>query len=184
MREIKRFSFIGFDNITDKKGAKMARKKKITPELIQQAGEFAHSGFSDKQIYEAPDISSSSFYANPELVEAVKTNKEELRRRVADALLETAVGGDTTALIFLSKRLGLHQSINYKKGKLKTPKDATIELEKLYHASVSGDAPLELINAVGKIINDFVRVYEVSDIEERIEELEADKKRRDADGYK
>ncbi len=151
----------------------MSRKKKITPELIAKAGELAGAGFSDKQIFVALDISSSSFYANLELVEAVKTAKEELRKRVSDSLLETAVGGDTTALIFLSKRLGLHQSIgNYKKGSLKTAKDAVIELEKLYHATINGDAPIELINAVGKILNDFVKTYEIAEMEERLQALE------------
>ena len=151
----------------------MARKKKITEELINRAGEFAKSGFSDKQIYEAVDLSHTSFYRNSELVATVKANREELRRTVADALLNSALGGETASLIFLSKRLGLHQSITgYKKGRLKTPKDATIELEKLYHASINGDAPMELINSVGKIINDFVKTYEVSNLEDRISALE------------
>ena len=150
----------------------MGKKKVVTAERIKEAGELAYSGFSHKQIYEALGIASSTFYANKELVEAVKKKQEKLRKTVSDSLLETAVGGDTTALIFLSKRLGLHQSINYRKGKLKTQKDAIVELEKLYHATVNGDAPLELINAVGKILNDFVSVYERVDLEDRIKALE------------
>ena len=151
----------------------MAAKKKITPQLIEQAGEFAKSGFSDKQIYEAVDLSHTAFYGNAELVATVRTQRQKLRKTVADTLLQSAVGGDTASIIFLSKRLGLHQSITgYKKGRLKTPKDAVRELEKLYHASISGDAPMELINAVGKIINDFVKAYEVSSLEERITALE------------
>lgn len=150
----------------------MARKKKITPELIATAGELAKSGFSDKQVYEAIGIASSTFYASKELTETVKKARQELRKEVADSLLETAVGGDTTALIFLSKRLGLHQSLNYKKGKLKTQKDAVVELEKLYHTSISGDAPLELINAVGKILNDFIGAVDKADIEARLDQIE------------
>ena len=150
----------------------MARKKKITEELIATAADFAKAGFSDQQIIEAVGIASSTFYVNSELTDIVKKQRQELRKEVADALLNSAVGGDTSALIFLSKRLGLHQSINYKKGKLKTAKDAAVELEKLYHASVSGDAPLELVNAVGKILNDFVKLYETTEIEERIIKLE------------
>ncbi len=150
----------------------MGRKKKITEAFILEAGELAKSGFSDKQIYEALRISHTAFYANIELVEAVKRSREELRKQVADSLLETAVGGDTTALIFLSKRLGLHQSINYRKGRLKSQKDAIIELEKLYHASISGDAPLELINTVGKILNDFISAIDKTEVEERLAKLE------------
>lgn len=151
----------------------MARKKKITKELIEKAGEFAKCGFSDKQIFEALDISHTAFYGNVDLIATVKTNKEALRKEVANALLNNAVGGDTSSLIFLSKRLGLHQSIsNYKKGTLKTSRDAVTELEKLYHASISGDAPLELINAVGKILNDFVKTYELVDIEDRLTKIE------------
>ena len=158
--------------MTVQKGNNMARKK-ITPELIEKAGELAHHGFSDKQIHEAVDISHTAFYRNVELVDTVKEKRQELRQKVADALLESAVGGDTASLIFLSKRLGLHQSIgNYKKGSLKTAKDAIIELEKLYHASVDGDAPMELINATVKILNDFVKAYDAVDLEDRIVALE------------
>lgn len=148
-------------------------KRKVTPELIAKAGELARAGFSDKQIYQAVDISSPLFYRNVELLNTVKTARQELRAEVADALLERAVGGDTTALIFLSKRLGLHQSIaNYKKGSIKSGKDALRELERLYQASASGDAPLELVNALQKIIADYIKVYEVTDIEERLAKLE------------
>ncbi len=151
----------------------MARKPKITPELIEQAGELAYHGFSDKQIMEAVDISNAAYYKHEELINTVKSRRQELRKKVADALMETAVGGDTTALIFLSKRLGLHQSISgYKKGSLKTSKDAIRELEKLYHASISGDAPLELINTVGKILNDFVKTYDTVELEERLTRIE------------
>ena len=148
-------------------------KRKVTSELIAKAGELAKAGFSDKQIMQAVGISYTAFYKYEDLTETVKTARQELRTEVADALLERAVGGDTSALIFLSKRLGLHQSIaNYKKGRLKTAKDAIKELERLYEVSVSGDAPLELVNAIQKILNDFIKAVEVSDLEERIEALE------------
>jgi len=143
---------------------------KITTELIKKAGEFAKAGFSDKQIYETLAISHTAFYKNVSLIETVKGKRQELRREVADVLLSTAVGGDTSALIFLSKRLGLHQTVNYKKGSLKTAKDAATELEKLYHASVDGDAPLELIGAVSKILNDFVKIHETVELERQLKD--------------
>ena len=151
----------------------MARKPKVTPELIETAGELAYHGFSDKQIMEAVDIGRNTYYTNDALKDTVKEKRRELRKKVSDALLENAVGGDTASIIFLSKRLGLHQSITgYKKGALKTAKDAVKELERLYHATVDGDAPLELVNTVAKIINDFTKTYEVSELEERITKLE------------
>jgi len=145
-------------------------KKKITKKLIAEAAEFAKTGFSNKQIMSAVDLSSSAFYANQELTDTVKKNRMELRKEIAKSLTESALDrNDTTVQIFLSKRLGLFQS-SYKKGSLKTVGDAVSELSKLYKSS--DDMPLELINATAKILNDFVKMIEVSELEIRIEKLE------------
>ena len=149
----------------------MARKPKITTEIIKQAGELATAGFSDKQIFNALDLSSSTFYANMELMETIKKARNDLRKKVSDALMDSAVNGDTTAMIFLSKRLNLFQN-SYTAGSLKTAKDALTELEKLYKAGVGGDIPTELISTVSKILNDFVKTLEVSELEKRVEEIE------------
>jgi len=146
------------------------RKPKVTPELISIASELSKAGFSDKQIYESLDISHTAFYKNVELISTVKNERQELRKVVSDALLNTAVGGDTTALIFLSKRLGLFQS-TYKKGQLKTSADAAVELERLYHAAGDG-VPTELINSLSKVLNDFTKTLEVGELEKRIIALE------------
>lgn len=149
----------------------MARKLKITTELIKEAQELAAAGFSDKQVFTALDLSSSSFYANTELMETIKKARNDLRKKVSDALMATAVNGDTTAMIFLSKRLNLFQN-SYSAGSLKTAKDALTELEKLYDASIGGEIPIELISTVSKILNDFVKTLEVSELEKRVEEIE------------
>ena len=142
---------------------KMARKPKITTELIKQAVELATAGFSDKQIFTALDLSSSTFYANMELMETIKKARNDLRKKVSDALMDSAVSGDTTAMIFLSKRLNLFQN-SYTAGGLKSAKDALTELEKLYQAGVDGEIPIELINTISKILNDFVKTLEVSEL--------------------
>ncbi len=147
----------------------MPRKKKVTPELIARSGELAYAGFTDKQIYEAMDISYTTFYAKDELVEIVKSKRMLLREEVASSLLANAKSGDTASTIFLSKRLGLHQASGYKKGPLKTPQDAIAEMEKLYAAS--DEIPQELFNSIRGVIMDFVKMFETVELDEEIRKI-------------
>ncbi len=145
-------------------------KKYITPELIKKAGEFAKAGFSDKQIYLTLELSPLAFYRHVELIETVRDAKMRLKEEVADALLKSAVIRDDNASVhFLSRRLGLFQS-TYKSGPLKRAADAIIELERLYQAN--DEMPLDLMDAIGGIINDFVRTLNVSELKLCLEDIE------------
>jgi lysozyme family protein len=142
-------------------------KKKITDELIQKASELASKGFSHKQIMEAVGIGKTAFYKNANLMVAIKSSQDDLRGRVADALLQKACDlGDATSLIFLSKRLNLFSSdVNID---LSTPKDALKALEQLANSNLS----LEHLNALRGIVSDYTKLYEVTELEERLAKLE------------
>lgn len=148
----------------------MSRKKKIDDDMIKLAFDLCKSGLNDKNIIEALGISKSGFYANMELIDSIKRAKNELRQEVANALLTKATDErDTTALIFLSKRLNLFSedfSIN-----LKSPQTALKSLEDVANANIS----LEHKNSLKGIISDYLKGYEIVELEKRVEQLENEK---------
>lgn len=148
----------------------MARKPKITKLLISKAAELARAGFSHKQIQEAVDISHTAFYGNVELLAAIKREESELRTKVSDALMSKAVDtSDTTALIFLAKRLNLFNSnVNIQ---IKDSKTALEGLSKL----IDADIPLEQKNSTKGIIESYLKGVETVELEERIAKLEESK---------
>lgn len=148
----------------------MSRKTKINNELVQLAFTLAKSGLSDKSIYESLGISKSLFYANMDLMDTIKKAKTELRAEVSSSLLGKATGErDTTALIFLAKRLNLFSedfTIT-----LKNPQTALKSLESVANANIS----LEHKNSLKGIISDYLKGYEIVELEKRVSELENEK---------
>jgi len=139
---------------------------KLTNELILYAESLAKAGFNNKSIYENLNISKSAFYKNVDLMDSIKKGRAELREEVSKALLSNATGGDTTSLIFLAKRLNLFsEDISIT---LKSAKTALKSLEDVANANIS----LEHKNSLKGIISDFIKAYEVTELEERILKLE------------
>ncbi len=101
-----------------------------------------------------------------DLMDSIKKARVELREDVSNSLLNNAKTGDTTSLIFLAKRLNLFSediSIN-----LNNPKSALKSLEDVANANIS----IEHKNSLKSIISDYIKAYEVSELEERISKLE------------
>lgn len=139
---------------------------KIDKEVTKKAYELAKVGFNNKSIYENLSISKSAFYKNMDLMDSIKKARAELREDVSNSLLNNARTGDTTSLIFLAKRLNLFSediSIN-----LKNPKSALKSLEDVANANIS----LEHKNSLKSIIGDYIKAYEVVELEKRVELLE------------
>lgn len=144
----------------------MSRKSKITKQLIDEAYKLSKGGFSHKQIYNSLGISHTLFYANIELVETIKKAERELRIEVSNTLLENAVNGDTTSMIFLAKRLNLFSSdINIE---LKDSRSALVALNEIINANI----PLEQKNSLKSVVETFLKAYETTELEKRIESLE------------
>ena len=144
----------------------MGRKPKVTKSSIETAYKLAKSGINDKSIMQALDISHDTFYKYPELTDTIKKARYELKESVANSLLQNATGGDTTSLIFLAKRLNLFS--NETNIKLDSPKGALKALEDLANADIS----LEHKNSLRGIVNDYLKAYEITELEERITKLE------------
>ena len=139
---------------------------KITKQLIKKAYDLSRAGFNNKTIYESLDISKSAFYSNMDLMDTIKKAKSELREEVSKSLLNNAKTGDTTSLIFLAKRLNLFsEDIHIK---LSNPMSALKSLEEVANANIS----LEHKNCLKSIIHDYIKSYEILELEQRISKLE------------
>jgi len=145
----------------------MSRKPKVTKELLEVAYDLSIKGFNDKQIIEAIKISKSLFYINMELLDTIKRGRRELRLLVSQSLLNNAIDiNNPTAQIFLAKRLNLFSediSID-----LSSPKTAIKSLECIANANIS----IEHKNSLKSIIGEYLKAYEVVELEERISVLE------------
>ncbi len=121
----------------------MARKSKITPALISKAKRLAKAGFSHKQIYETLG-------------------------KVSNALLERAVNNDdTTALIFLAKRLNLFSN-NGLDITVNSTETALKGLSQLINANI----PIEQKNSIKAIIEAYIKGVETVELDKRITKLE------------
>jgi len=144
---------------------------KIDKLMIETSYTLASSGLNNLQIIEALKISKSAFYKNVDLMDSIKKARSKLREDVSNALLNKATNDkDTTSLIFLAKRLNLFSeefSI-----KLTTPKSALKSLEDIANANIS----TEHKNSLKGIISDYLKAYELTELEERISKLEEQNK--------
>lgn len=134
--------------------------------MMDTAYNLAKNGFNNKAIYENLNISKSAFYKKVDLIDSIKKARTDLREKVSNALIDNATKGDTTSLIFLAKRLNLFSedmSIN-----LKSPSTALKSLENVANANIS----IEHKNSLKGIISDYIKAYEVVELEKRIEALE------------
>lgn len=75
---------------------------KIIKQVKAKIYELARQGINNKTIYESLQIPKSTFYRNKDLLDTLK----KLMQDVSSMLLSQAQT-DTTALIFLAKRLNL-----------------------------------------------------------------------------
>lgn len=139
---------------------------KNNKELIPIAYKLSSAGVSNKQIIEALGISKSAFYADKDIVDTIKKGKSELRKKVSDALLSKATDGDTTALIFLAKRLNLFSE--QFQLELTSPQKALESYKTLTDADIS----IEHKNSLRAILSDYFKAYEVTEIEQRVAKLE------------
>lgn len=143
---------------------------KIDKQMIKKGYDLAKVGFNNKSIYENLSISKSAFYKNVDLIDSIKKARAELREDVSNSLLNNARIGDTTSLIFLAKRLNLFsEDISIS---LRTPKSALKSLEDVANANIS----IEHKNSLKSIISDYIKAYEVVELEKRVEALEMQNK--------
>jgi len=145
---------------------------KLTKRMLNRAYELAFKGFSHKQVCESVGINRTSLYHEnyKDLYDIIKKGEQDLREEVTNTILMT-LSDDTSMRIFLSKRLNLFHS-EYKLPKITTADQALREISNLNIALSEGTIPIELHSSLLKGINDYLKSYEVTQLEERLTKIE------------
>lgn len=87
--------------------AKAAYEEWLAADRLALLQGWARDGLTDEQIVHNMGIAASTLYQwkkrHPEIAESLKRGKEVVDYEVENALLQKALGGDTTAMIFWLK---------------------------------------------------------------------------------
>lgn len=133
----------------------------------------AKNGLSNREIAEALNICEKSFYnylkKDTYFTVAIKRGKSYFKQKIRKALLSKATTDkDTTALIFLTKRLGLLKDDGVELISLKSSKDVLKAFETLFNSNV----PIEQKSILKSILDSYVKSFEILELQERLEKLE------------
>ncbi len=147
-------------------------KPKINDDVIKEAFKLARTGFNDKQIQEALQISKSLMYSHKELMDTIKKARVELREEISNSLLKNAIDlSNPTVQIFLAKRLRLFDD-TFNTITLKKSDDILRAINKLFGAVSNNSISDDKANQLKSILETFTKAYEVNELETRLSKLE------------
>lgn len=159
--------------------AKAGRKEiMITQSMKEEAQRLSALGFNEKQISEAIGLNYRTFQDKKEhFIDHLKRGKKELRERIASAMISKIDENDTTALIFICKRLGLFTH-SIEATAPTTSKEVLQELSKTYEALGNGNIQESTALTIKGLLESVLKGIEVTELEERIKTLEEQNQKR------
>ena len=149
---------------------KTRHKTQVTDKIIQQVQELAEEGFNNILIGQALNIGVETLSRNEQLKQSVQRGKMILAKKVTSSILETLENTPTNQQM-LVKRLCLFSPI-VEITKPSNAKDALANLSaatKQYADGAINESQLRTIEAT---LNSYIKGYEITTLEERIEALE------------
>ena len=154
--------------------AKVGRKQiAITQKMKDEAQRLSSLGFNEKQISEAIGLNYRTFQDKKEhFIDYLKRGKNELRERIANAMICKIDENDTTALIFVCKRLGIFTN-SIDAISPNTAKEVLSELSKTYEALGNGNISESTALTIKGLLESVLKGLELTELEERIKTLEA-----------
>ncbi len=143
--------------------------KKIIIDL-EEAERLSECGYSNTDIAKALCISPAKLYADKEIVEAIHKGHAALKAKVSEAFMESLAASPANQQM-LVRRLGLfNQHIN-----IDRPTDAKSALDTLSKAVKqysNGDISESQLRTLEAVLNSYVKGYEITTLEDRINALE------------
>ena len=141
----------------------------ITDEIIDKCRELSSKGFSNTLISKSLNISITTLSNNKKIVKAIQEGKQELAELITQSILENL--NETQDRLFIAKRLNLfNPQINIKRAI-----DAKGALENLSQAIkqyADGEINESQLRTIEAVTNSFIKGFEVTELEKRIERLE------------
>ena len=134
--------------------------------------ELAGKGYSITMICSAIGINRSTAYRKKDVYNAIKRGQSQARQKVVDDLMARSESDQgATASIFLAKQLKVFDD-PYPTSTPKTTSEAVSRIAKIYTDVARGNLDSEKGDHLISYLEKFIKGYEISDLEDRITELE------------
>jgi hypothetical protein len=145
--------------------------KKIDVDL-DQIEELAAKGYSVTMICNAVGINRTTAYSRTDIKDTIKRGVNKARQEVIDHLMSRSLSDQgATASIFLAKQLKVFEDY-FTTSTPKTPTEATERIAKIYDAVSKNELNQDKADKLVSYMNAYIKAYEISDLEQRIQELE------------
>lgn len=150
----------------------MAKKVIVDEALLSEAHDLAEKGYPTTLIAESLQLSRSFAFGNKDIKDAIKDGRAAAKREIVDTLMSRMISDQSpTSLIYLSKQLKTFDDY-FTTSKPESAKEATDRIATIYHMVSQGELDQEKADRLVKYLEAYTKALEVSDLEERIEELE------------
>ena len=141
----------------------------ITDEIIDKCRELSSKGFSNTLISKSLNISVTTLSNNKKIVKAIQEGKQELAELITQSILENL--NETQDRLFIAKRLNLfNPQINIKRAIV--AKGALENLSQAIKQYADGEINESQLRTIEAVTNSFIKGFEVTELEKRIERLE------------
>jgi len=149
-------------------------KSKLTTKLKDKCIKLAKRGFSDLAICKHVNISKTTLYSTSysNLLASIKEARADQADKVFDDLIARSENDvSSTATIFLAKQLRVFTP-NYVTSKPKTADEASNRIAQIYIDVSNNELDADRGDRLISYLNAFIKSYEISDIESRLEAIE------------
>jgi hypothetical protein len=149
--------------------------KKIEVDL-KELETLASKGYNITMCCEAIGISQSKAYKDVQILQAIKTGHTSAKEKVLNDLFARSESDASSASsIFLAKSLGVF-NVKYSTARPKSITEASERIVKIYEDVATGVISEEKGKYLIGFLESYIKSKEVSDLEERVSELEKEKK--------
>ncbi len=141
----------------------------ITDKIITQCKDLSSQGFSNIMISKSLNIAIATLSKNRKLVQSIQEGKQDLATRVTKSILDSL--DESQDRLFIAKRLNLfNPQINIKKPS--NAKEALNNLSTAIKQYADGEINESQLRTIEAVTNSYVKAYEATELEERIQALE------------
>jgi hypothetical protein len=145
-------------------------KTTVTKKIIQEVQDLAEQGFNNILIGQSLNIALSTLSQNKELKEAIHRGKTELAKKVTKSILNTLENNPTNQQLLVKRLCLFTPVVNIKKPT--NVQDALTNLALATKAYANGEINESQLRTIEAVSNSFIKGYELTDLEQRIEALE------------
>ena len=150
----------------------MAKKLNVDLKLVEQ---LASKGYNVGMICSAVGINRTTAYKNSHIIDTIRKGAELARRKVIDDLMARSESDQSAAAsIFLSKQLKVFDDY-FTTSKPKNIKEALNRISTIYDIVSKNELSQEKGDKLVGYLNSYIRSFETSELEKRIQALEEKK---------